>query len=732
MFAQVIVDVLSSQVDKIFDYIIPTEIILTVGVKVIVPFGNRNIEGYVIGITDTTQVPTDKLKPIKQVVNDYVISQELIELCHYLKNNFYLKMIDCIRLCIPTVVRKGVVKHLQLVNATLNLNQQVVTDYLKNINKNATKQLAIIQYLQNNATDTIPNLNTKFGNASVKKLLQNNVLVTTSKTLYRQPLENIKKDKNTIIPTKLQQNAINQIISLKGQTVLLHGVTGSGKTEIYLQVIQHALNQGKTAIMLVPEISLTPQMVSRFRARFGNQVAVLHSGLSDGEKFDEWVKLYQGKASVVVGARSAIFAPLKNIGVIIIDEEHDNSYNSESNPRYITSDVATFRSTFHNCPLVLGSATPQIDSYYKAKQNQYQLIELPIRVNNQQLPQVNIVDMMTEFRGGNTSAFSAELINQMQIAIAHKKQIILFINRRGYSSFLMCRDCGYVPKCEHCDVTLTYHKHDNELKCHYCGKRYKVLTTCPVCQSKNIKLGGIGTERVVSDLKQLFPAVPIFRMDNDTTTTKDAHSKILSQFEGSKPGILVGTQMIAKGHDFPNVTLVGILDADLSLYFGEFRATEKTFQLITQVAGRAGRSSDGGQVILQTYFPKHYVYKLVANYDYTRFYDKEINLREVTNYPPFSLLVRVLISSESEDVAKESTHNLFMQLKELRINNPKDFMFLEAMRSPVTKIKNKFRYQVVARIAKNTQILHQIYQICDTIKNKDIAVFVELNPQSLS
>lgn len=733
MIAQVIVDVANSEVDRIFDYIIPTDLTLLIGNKVIVPFGSKNIEGYVIGIKETSDLDPSKLKQIVKISGNYIISKELIDLCFYLKEKFYLKMIDCIRLCVPTVVRKGLVKELSISHAYLNPNEEIVINFLNTVKKNAVKQIAAVNYLKNNAQETLPKLNTMFGNASVKKLTESGVLLIKSQTITRSPIaEFVKQEIEKIIPTELQKNAIKSILEAQGKTVLLHGVTGSGKTEVYLQVIKNALNSNKTAIMLVPEISLTPQMVSRFRERFGDSVAVLHSGLSGGEKFDEWNRIYNGSAQVVVGARSAIFAPLKNLGVIIIDEEHDNSYISDSNPRYNTTDVATFRSRFNNCPLVLGSATPNLESYHSAVNKQYELVELPVRVNNKNMPSVTIVDMLPEFKSGNTSAFSNALIKELENVIEQKKQAILFINRRGFSSFLMCRDCGYIPQCEQCDVSLVYHKHDNQLKCHYCGKRYKVLTKCPKCTSANIKLGGIGTERVVFDLKKLFNNVNIFRMDNDTTSAKNAHAQILSQFEVSKPAILVGTQMIAKGHDFPDVSLVGILDADLSLYFGAFRASERTFQLITQVAGRAGRAQTDGKVILQTYFPKHYVYKLAANYDYKRFFEKEINLREVTNFPPFSKIARVLISSESEEAAKLAAHETFMLLKEVKQNYVKEVIFLEAMRSPVGKIKNKFRFQIVARFKDNEKIMQQIYEICDKIKNKNILCFIELNPQSLS
>ena len=499
-----------------------------------------------------------------------------------------------------------------------------------------------------------------------------------------------------------------------------------------MRVISEMLNQKKSAIMLVPEISLTPKTVKQFRARFGNLVAVLHSGLSAGEKFDEWNRLRNGEATIAIGARSAIFAPLTNIGAIIIDEEHDSSYKSDSNPRYDTHTVAKFRAKANACPLILGSATPMVESYYLSQTGEYNLITLKNRVNNAPMPPINIVDMTREFRSGNTSLYSSELIENLTNTINAGEQAILFLNRRGFSSFLMCKECGYVASCSDCDVSLVYHKEDNMLKCHYCGKRFKVLTKCPMCGNQHLKLGNTGTEKVVQELKEYFPKTKILRMDNDTISTKDSYAKILTEFEKSKPAILVGTQMIAKGHDFPLVTLVGILDADLSLFFCDFMATEKTFQLITQVAGRAGRGEKQGKVILQTFFPKHYVYNLCLNYDYTRFYNKEINLRETTAFPPFSKIVRVLITSETENSARDLTHELFLKLKNLKLKNKSDFYFLEAMRSPLTKIKNKFRFQILMRVKNENENLMQSIFECVGNGNQKVSVFVEINPQNLS
>jgi primosomal protein N' (replication factor Y) len=445
---------------------------------------------------------------------------------------------------------------------------------------------------------------------------------------------------------------------------LLHGVTGSGKTEVYMTVIERVIAEGKTAIMLVPEISLTPQVLGVFKKRFGNMVAILHSKLSAGERFDEWTRLMNGEAKIAVGPRSAIFAPLKNLGVIIIDEEHDESYISESNPRFNTFEIANFRVKKNNCALILGSATPSIETYYKSQIGEIKLLELPTRVNGRDMPKIEIVDMLGEIRNGNNGIFSNRLLNELYNCIQNKKQAMLFLNRRGYTSFMMCRDCGYVAKCSDCDVSLVYHKVENKLKCHYCGKRFQALTKCPECGSAHIREGAIGTEQVCEELKKTFPNVKVLRMDNDTTRNKDSHLRILSEFNKTKPAILVGTQMIAKGHDFEDVVLVGIIDADQGLYQSHFKSAERTFALLTQVSGRAGRSKEEGKVILQTYSPKKYVYNLAANYNYKGFYEKEINLRKTTKFPPFSTIIRLLFSGEEAEEVQKVTKACYDEIKD--------------------------------------------------------------------
>lgn len=730
MFAEVIVDVSTNSLDKIFDYECPENQTILLGQRVLVPFGNRTIQGYVLNLKETTNLNKNQIKQILKPLDNFaIIIPEMLNLIFELKNIYNLRIIDILHLIVPSQIRSGKVKSQ---TETFCYLTSFGMEHLNEIKANSKNQISACAYLKNVASESIVKLKKQFGNATINKLIEKGFVGFVTENKSRLPMQEISPNlEDDLVLTKKQMEAVNQILSKQKLVNLLFGVTGSGKTEVYMHVIKNALKNNQTAIMLVPEISLTPKTVKQFRARFGSTVAVLHSGLSDGEKYDEWFRIFNGEAKIVVGARSAIFAPLKNLGAIIIDEEHDGSYQSENNPRYETNEVAFIRAKYNNCPLVLGSATPTIESFYKAQIGSYNLITLNERINKMPLPKMQIVDMCKEFRSGNTSIFSGELINEISKSINNNEQTILFLNRRGFSSFQMCRECGYVAKCSDCDVSLVYHKEDNLLKCHYCGKKFKPLTKCPNCGNVNLKLGNTGTEKVVEELKQIFPKTPIFRMDNDTTTTKNAHAKILTEFEKTKPSILVGTQMIAKGHDFPSVTLVGILDADLSLFYSDYKANEKTYQLVTQVAGRAGRKNLEGKVVLQTFFPKHYVYNFCANYDYLRFYNKEINLRETASFPPFSKIIRVLVTSEDDELAKNLTHNLFLKFKDLRINNKSEFYFLEAMRSPHAKIKKKFRYQVLMRIKENNQnLVKQIFEISN-ISNKNVTVFVEVNPQNL-
>ena len=485
--------------------------------------------------------------------------------------------------------------------------------------------------------------------------------------------------------------------------------------------------------MLVPEISLTPQMLKQLRARFGENAAILHSGLSAGERYDEWWRLRTGEAHIAIGARSAVFAPVENVGLIIIDEEHDGSYVSESAPRYNTADIAEFRSRFNNAKLVLGSATPSIESFLKAKNGEYNFIELPDRINQKPLPDIEIADMRKEVRRGNNTPFSSILKDELAKCLEKGNQAILFLNQRGYSKTVVCTECGHVQKCASCDVSLTYHKEDDSLLCHYCGAKYKMISACTECGSPFIKYCGFGTEKIVADLKMLFPSARILRMDRDTTQTKEGHFKILSEFSARKADILVGTQMIAKGHDFPFVTLVGILDADMSLHFSDFRSAERTFQLITQVAGRSGRAGEAGKVVLQTYQPENHVLRQAVNYDYNGFFEREISIRKATAFPPFTKIVRVLVQSENDELELHAVKDLYKELGDIKRERETCFKFFGCMKAPLKKLQGKYRYQILMRIDNgNDDLIDRIFAASNVKNHGKLNVYMEINPNNLT
>jgi len=733
MIAQVIVDISNSEVDKIFDYICDDSI--KEGYRVLVPFGKREIEGYVIGIKETTDCPKDKLKEIIRPLDAQpVLIDEMLLLHNFLKKRYHLRTVDALRLFLPSELRGGKVK--ELLKKIIYISQEFTNkDTATFIKPSAKAQLDAYNYIAENGEVSLTEANKVCSAAAIRNLILRDIVKVKEVESKRTPYKKLVDEAKSVTLTASQQKAVDEISLAKGKTFLLHGVTGSGKTEVYLSVISDVISKGKTAIMLVPEISLTPQVLRNFRSRFGENVAILHSGLSAGERFDEWRRLLNKDALVAVGARSAVFAPIENVGVIIIDEEHDSSYASESNPRYFTHDVADFRKKYNSdCNIVLGSATPSVDSYKKALSGEYQLLSLPDRINKRELPQIKVINMSDELYKGNVSLMSAEMEAELRRCMDADEQAIIFINRRGYSSFVRCQKCGYVAKCERCDVSLVYHKEEykNILKCHYCGNRYEVPTVCPECGESSLKRGFVGTQQVEELLRKMFPNKKVLRMDNDTTQGKDSHLQILSQFQKGEASILVGTQMIAKGHDFPNVTFVGIVDADMSLHFSDYRSAERTYQLITQVSGRAGRDIKPGKVVLQTYSPNNYVYRYAIKGDYRGFYDKEINLREVTKFPPFSLIVRILVSGEDENLAAQTLKQIFTQLKELSEIRSQDFYYLSYMWAPVKKIKSYKRMQALMRIRIGCDdLVEKIYAIVDKYLDSRLNIFVELNPNNL-
>ena len=732
MIAEVIVDIAHSEVDKVFDYDCGG-LDVSVGSRVIVPFGKMKIEGVVIALKQTSEYRANGIKKIIRLLDSApAITKECIELLSFMREKYHLTKASILRLFLPTEMRKGKVREKLVTFVTVNTDLDFESA-LSSIPQRSKSERGALEFMRDVKTCKIAELKSKFTNDSVNRLVEKGYLKREEKRENRTPYSSLEGYSKNVELTDEQKNAIASIEATDKRVTLIHGVTGSGKTVVYLRLIREAVESGKTAIMLVPEISLTPQMFRQLKAEFGDNAAILHSGLSAGEKFDEWWRLRSGEAKIAVGARSAIFAPLENLGVIIIDEEHDGSYTSESNPRYFTFDVAKFRADYNDCKLVLGSATPSVETYLRAKEGAFNLVKLPHRINKKPLPEMIIADMRTEVRRGNDSAFSSALVSELEDCLKKGNQAIIFLNRRGYSQHVVCRECGYVAKCENCDVALNYHSVGNVLKCHYCGATYKMLTACPDCGSIHINYVGTGTQKVVAELKKRFPSARILRMDNDTTQNKEGHLKILEQFSRHEADILVGTQMIAKGHDFPSVTLVGILDADMSLFFSDYRSGERTFQLITQVAGRSGRAGDKGVVVLQTYNPDNPVLRFATKYDYEGFFEREISLRKTTSYPPYATIVRVMVESDDEEKGVEALRKVYEGLSALKERESDAFLFFNKMKSPIKRLKNKFRFQVLMRIDyKREDVLNQIYELSLPVSDKNALVYVEINPGNLS
>ncbi|EGO5125667.1 primosomal protein N' [Enterococcus faecalis] len=600
------------------------------------------------------------------------------------------------------VTTRNKVKMVRFIQAAKEFEQ--LEEIRLGLRKGAKKKEQLLYYLQRLGTEKVTAVKEMkelgFSTALLNEAAKNGWLTFVEKEAYRDPFANQTFEKTTALSLNAEQQVavetiLQSVQEQQSQTYLLEGITGSGKTEVYLQVIAEVLNQGKTAIMLVPEISLTPQMVQRFKSRFGEHVAVMHSGLSQGEKYDEWRKIERGEAEVVVGARSAIFAPIENIGVIIIDEEHEASYKQEETPRYHARDLAIWRSEYHHCPVVLGSATPSLESRARAQKNVYQRLRLTQRANQAAtLPTIDVVDMRQEVENGNVSSFSMSLQEKLQERLEKNEQSVLLLNRRGYSSFVMCRDCGYVLPCPNCDISLTLHMDSKTMKCHYCGHEERIPYRCPNCGQDKIRYYGTGTQKVEEELQTLLPDSRILRMDVDTTRRKGAHEKILRTFGEGQADILLGTQMIAKGLDFPNVTLVGVLNADTALNLPDFRSSERTFQLLTQVSGRAGRAEKPGEVIIQSFNPEHYAIQLAKAQDYEDFYTKEMYIRHRGDYPPYYFTVQITASHpEENEVAKQ----MFQIATKLKQGLSPQAILLGPTPNAIMRVNNRYFYQVIIK-----------------------------------
>ena len=745
MIAEILLNSNARDLDRTFDYEIPQELEekVEIGSLVFVPFGNRKKleEGYVISLKESSQYSTKK---IVNVEKNEILNEEKIELAKWISKRYFCNLSDSIKLLLPpgttTKTIENRIKEKTNNFVFLKKQEEEIEFEIETEKIKSEKQIRILRFLMENEAITVPDLEifTDTSRGIIKTLEKNGYIEIIEKQVDRNPfIHKVVEKTKKLKLTEEQQEAYNKIEEAvedkMNSEFLIYGVTGSGKTEIYLQAIQKVLEQGKNSIVLVPEISLTPQMVDRFIARFGEEkIAVLHSKLSVGERYDAWNKIQNGKIKIVIGARSAIFAPLKNIGLIIIDEEHDLSYKSETTPRYDAKEVARYIAKQNSCPLVYGSATPDMGSYYRALNGQVELLKLTKRANKSELPKIKIVDLREELANGNHSMISRQLENEIQKNLDKKKQTILFLNRRGYSTFIMCRDCGYTIKCKNCNITMTYHLKQNKLKCHYCGYEEKPVTICPNCKSTNIRYFGAGTQKLEQEVQKLFPNASTIRMDVDTVTKKNSHEEILSKFKSENIDILIGTQMVVKGHHFPKVTLVGVIAADSSLNIEDFRSNERTFQILTQVAGRAGRENLAGRVIIQTYNPDSIAIQEAKTQNFENFYASEIEIRKQLKYPPFCDIIIISFNSENQQEVIKQAKKMHQYLKDRIISEKIGILLYSPMPAPIDKIKNKYRYRMLIKCLYNEQInslLHDALKENET--SKSVRQTIEINPSNM-
>lgn len=700
--AKIVVDL---SLDKEFDYTVPPELAGTVrvGSRVVVPFGRREAWGYVIGFSDCASV--DKVKTISAVVGQKaLINDDVMELARWMADYYAAPVEQVIKTILPHAVRKKGARFKERFFVALD-EKACTEEVCEQLRNKAPKQAMIVDMLRGTrglyAHQVAKETGTSW--AALTALEKKGLIKRTRQTEWRDPSGDHDVVPTAPLPLMPQQEAalkqIKESIDIrKPPVLLLHGVTGSGKTEIYLQAIAYALSRGKGAIVLVPEISLTPQMVERFRGRFGEHMAVLHSHLSEGERHDEWHRLHNGDARIAIGARSALFAPVKKLGLIVIDEEYEYTYKQEEAPRYHARDVAVMRGLRTSCAVLLGSATPSLESIENSRKGKYGLAELPHRVDHRSMPAIRIVDMRQQrgVDGKKGGVLSRDLINAIQERLYRTEQVILFLNRRGFATSLICPACGHVVECDHCSISMTYHKSAQRLKCHLCGAQRRVPDRCPnaECGDPAFKFAGMGTQRVEEVIARCFPKAKAQRMDADVTATQNAYERIFNDYRSGKIDILIGTQMIAKGLHFPNVTLVGVVFADTVLHMPDFRAGERTFQLLTQVAGRTGRGDVKGEVIVQTYTPFHPAIQAVRRMDFTGFMDQELEFRRELFYPPFCHLILVLLRGPSEETLIFSA-DLFM--KSLRAEIGQSAMIAGPTAAPIAKIKGQYRYHVVVR-----------------------------------
>ena len=738
MVAEVIINSSVKDLNKTFDYQIPNEMDVHIGSRVFIPFGRKKDleEGIVIGLKEKSQYEIKEIAGLQpeQIRNEYV------ELAKWIADRYFCNISDSLKLMLPPGrTTKNVDKRIETKKInSISLAKDIITikkDIEDGIIK-TKKQIDVLEFLMKNDNSTMQDIElfTDGTVAVVNALVKKGYVEKKAKKVERNPFLHKITNKTSNLKLNDEQQVAFESIKDKGK-YLIYGVTGSGKTEIYLQLIERNLKNNKSSIMLIPEISLTPQTVDRFISRFGeDEIAVLHSKLSTGERFDAWNRIKEGRAKIIIGARSAIFAPAVDLGMIIIDEEHDESYQSESTPRYDALEVADFLANKFEIPLVLGSATPDMRNFYKSNNGEIKKLTLTERANESKLPDVEIVDLRNELANGNKRMLSESLQKAISNNLKTNKQTILFLNRRGFSTFVMCRDCGNTIKCKRCNITLTYHKDEGKLKCHYCGHEEKIATVCPECKSKNIRYFGAGTQRLEAEVKELFPEAATIRMDIDTVSKKNSHEEIINRFKNENINILIGTQMVVKGHHFPNVTLVGVISADSNLNMGDFRASEKTFQTLTQVAGRAGREGDDGKVIIQTYNPENYAIEYSKTQNYDLFYNTEIQIRKQLKYPPFCDIIVVAMSSKEETELNKVSRKIHKYLKQRVIDEKFGLLLYSPVPSPINKIKDRYRARLIIK-CKYDKRIHGLLTDAQNefykMKVKTARMSIELNPNNM-
>lgn len=749
MIAEVIIQSNVKNLNRVFDYRIPIEYeenpMELIGARVLVPFGRMKSleEGFIVNIKENTDYD---VKEIAKVEEKY-LDGDRIELANWMARRYFCNVSECLKLMLPPgttgKVNSNRVKEKNINFVVLSKDEDEIEFDIENGKIKSDKQIRTLRFLIQNGDSLVSDIE-MFADSSravVNALCKKGYTEIIEKKVERDPFEFKDIQRTYKLPlTEEQQNAFNSIADAMDDMLfsefLIFGVTGSGKTEVYLQLIEKVLEDGeKASILLVPEISLTPQTVNRFIARFGKEkVAVLHSKLSIGERYDQWHKIKEGKAKIIIGARSAIFAPVKNLGLVIIDEEHDSSYKSEMSPRYDAKEVARKICKIANAPLVLGSATPDMDTYFRAKNEEISLLELSKRANEASLPDIEIIDLREELAKGNKSMISTRLYDEIEKNLQNKKQTILYLNRRGFSTFVMCRNCGYTVKCKNCNINLTYHSNKRKLKCHYCGYEENIVTECPECGSKQIRYFGTGTQKLEYEINKMFPNASTIRMDVDTVTKKNSHEQILDKFRNENIDILIGTQMVVKGHHFPNVTLVGVIAADGSLNIDDFRANERTFQILTQVAGRAGREKEKGRVIIQTYNPDNFSIECAKKQDYKLFYNTEITLRKQLKYPPFCDIIVIGFTSTDENEVIKVAEQIHLYLKNRVIKENLGIILYKALPAPIDKIKNKFRWRILIKCKFSDEIIDLMNETLEEyykLKYKNTRITIDLNPNNM-